>query len=85
MHQAFDAFHLDALLLIESGDYVIARWRTTGVHTGEYLGMAPTGHAIDSETAEIYEFRDGKVARSWSYGDPGTMVRQLTASDATGR
>jgi hypothetical protein len=43
---------------------VIARWRTTGVHTGEYLGMAPTSRAIDTETAEIYEFRDGNVARS---------------------
>ncbi|MFN8026898.1 MAG: ester cyclase [Acidimicrobiia bacterium] len=82
LHAAFDGFRLDALLLIESGNYVIARWRTTGVHTGPYLGIEPTGRPIDSETCEIYEFRDDKVARSWSYGDPGTVFTQLGHTDA---
>jgi predicted ester cyclase len=82
LHAAFDRFRLDALLLIESANYVIARWRTTGVHTGTYLGIEPTGRAIDSETCEIYEFHDGQVTRSWSYGDPGAMFTQLGQTDA---
>jgi predicted ester cyclase len=83
LHAAFDDFRLDAELLLECGDHVVARWRTTGVHTGTYEGIAPTNRRISVETCEIYQFRDGRVACSWSYGDPNELVAQLTRPFAT--
>jgi predicted ester cyclase len=78
---AFDGWHLEADLLLESGDHVVAQWRATGVHTGEFAGIAPTNRHVEVVNCEIYEFRDGKVARSWAYGDPAEMVVQLTAEE----
>jgi len=83
LRAAFDGMRLDADLLLESGDYVVARWRTTGVHTGEFAGIAPTNRHVDVVNCEIYELRDGKVARSWAYGDPADMVSQLTAEEGS--
>lgn len=79
---AFDGLRLDADLLLESDDHVVVTWRTTGVHTGEFAGIAPTNRPVDVVNCEIYEFRDGKVARSWAYGDPAEMVALLTAEEA---
>jgi predicted ester cyclase len=79
LQQAFDGFNLDPVLMLESGNYVVARWRATGTHTGTFQGIAPTQHRIDTESCEIYEFRDGRVARSWAYGDPAEVSAQLTS------
>jgi predicted ester cyclase len=78
---AFAGMRLDAELLLESGAHVVVTWRTTGVHTGDFAGIAPTNRRVEVVNCEIYEFRDGKVARSWAYGDPAEMVAQLTAED----
>lgn len=83
LQTAFEGFRLDPLLLLESGDHVVARWRTTGTHTGSFQGLAPTGRRFETESCEVYVFRDGKVARSWSYGDPSEMTAQLLAGETT--
>ena len=77
---AFTGFSLGEELLFESGRHVCARWLMTGTHTGEYLGIAPTGRSISVEQCEVYEFdadEDGRVTNTWSYGDPLAMFRQL--------
>ena len=78
---AFGGMQLHADLVLEAGDHVVVTWRTTGVHTGEFAGIAPTNRPVEVVNCEIYEFRDGRVARSWAYGDPAEMVVQLTAEE----
>lgn len=79
---AFGGMQLHADLVLEAGDHVVVTWRTTGVHTGEFAGIAPTNRPVEVVNCEIYEFRDGRVARSWAYGDPAEMVVQLTAEES---
>jgi steroid delta-isomerase-like uncharacterized protein len=79
LHRAFREFRLEEELLFGCGDRVVARWRATGVHQGEFAGIAPTGRAISVETCEIYELTDGRVTATWSYGDPLDLARQLGA------
>ncbi len=78
---AFGGMRLHADLVLESGDHVVVTWRTTGVHTGEFAGIPPTNRPVEVVNCEIYEFRDGRVARSWAYGDPAEMVVQLTVEE----
>jgi predicted ester cyclase len=77
LHQAFTGFALAEELLVGGDGHVVARWRTTGTHTGEFQGIAPTGRSISVQTCEIYALRDGAVAATWSYGDPLDLPRQL--------
>ena len=77
LYDAFEGLHLDEDLLFGDERFACARWRLRGLHVGDYMGFAPKGQSIDVETCEIYEFRGGKVARSWTYGDPLELVRQL--------
>jgi predicted ester cyclase len=55
------------------------------VHTGDFAGIAPTNRRVEVVNCEIYEFRAGKVARSWAYGDPAEMVVQLTTAEERAR
>jgi SnoaL-like polyketide cyclase len=78
LNAAFDGLRLDEDLLFGDERFACARWRMRGIHTHDYLGVAPTGRSIDVETCEVYEFADGCVATSWVYGDVlGQLVRQI--------
>ena len=77
LQAAFEGLHLEPLLVLESGDHVVVRWRTTGTHTRPYQGIAPTNRGVETESCDIYEFRDGLVARSWAYADPAEVSDQL--------
>jgi predicted ester cyclase len=38
----------------------------TGTHTGEMMGIPPTGKPIDYVTANIGRVRDGRACEHWS-------------------
>jgi predicted ester cyclase len=74
----FADFHLDTDALIDGGDYVVARWRARGTHTGEFMGLAPTGRAVEVQGATFSEFdADGLVVRDTHYIDLGALLGQL--------
>jgi len=51
--------------IIAEGDKVWIRVKGTGTHTGEYLGLAPTGKKITWEAIDIWRIVDGKVVELW--------------------
>jgi predicted ester cyclase len=77
MHAAFEGFTIGEELLVGCGDHVVARWRVTGTHTGEFASIPPTGRSIDIAQAEIYQFAGDRVIATWNYGDPLALPRQL--------
>lgn len=79
---AFDDVHLDEVLLFGESAFVCARWRMSGTHCGEFIGLAATGRAIDVEQCEVYELGpDGLVSKSWVYGDHGLLYRQISSPE----
>jgi predicted ester cyclase len=80
----FTGFHLDADEIIDGGDRVVARWRARGTHTGDFMGIPPTGREIDIAVCEIYAFADGKVTQTWLYGDPLELPKQLGVAVSLG-
>ena len=66
---AFAGLHLGEDVLFGDERFVCARWRMTGRHVSEYLGLGPTGRSINVETCEIYEIVGDRVVESWVYGD----------------
>lgn len=64
--------------LIASGDKVVARVRTTGTHRGPFMGMPPTGKAIDVQLIDIIRFNDrGQAIEHWGVFDQMSMLQQL--------
>jgi hypothetical protein len=83
LHDAFEGLHLDEDLLFGDERFACARWRLRGLHVKDYLGYAPTGRSIDTQTCEIYQLDGGLVITTWTYGDTGQLFRQIAAGQGT--
>ena len=77
---AFDRLHLHEDLLFGADGYVCARWTLTGIHIGEYGGIAPTHREIAVETCEVYTFTGDKVTECHVYGETMSLFNQLSGS-----
>jgi len=62
--------------MIIENDRVVTRYVSTGVHTGPFIGLAPTGTHIRLGEISIYRLQSSLVAEQWCLTDE-TLVRQL--------
>lgn len=75
---AFPDLRMDSEDVIMSGDKVVARVRVTGTHEGDFMGMPPTGKAIDVQAIDIVRFGDDDLAiEHWGVTDSLKMMQQL--------
>ena len=73
----FPDLNFDIEQVFASGDYVTLRWRATGTHQGEFLGIPATNRRGEIHGCTIREFRDGKSSHEWTYWDTGHMLQQM--------
>ena len=64
--------------LVAEGDKVVAHFRCSGTHSGEWLGVPPT-RARFEDVDEIYIFtvRNGKLSDALGVEDNVSRMRQL--------
>ena len=67
--------------IIAEGDKVAVHWTWTGTHTGEFMGIPPTGRQIAITGTSIHRFADGEFVESWVSYDTLGMMQQLTAEE----
>ena len=60
--KGFPDFHETIEDIIAEGDKVWARITFTGTHTGEFMGIAPTGKKITTEMVDIFRIVNGRLA-----------------------
>ena len=63
--------------LVAEGDKVTARWKSTGTHTGDLLGSAPTGKTVTTSGIAIYRVVAGKIVEAWGESDNLGMLQQI--------
>ena len=63
--------------LIAEGDRVVARVTGTGTHTGELLGIPPTGKRLEMPGIVIYRIESGKIVERWAQHDVFGLMQQL--------
>jgi predicted ester cyclase len=63
--------------IIAEGDKVCVRLKITATHTGEYLGLAPTGKKVIILATQIWSIIDGTVVEGWGVADSLDAYRQL--------
>ena len=51
--------------IIIEDDKAVTRYVSTGVHTGDFRGQAPTGERIVVDEVSIFRFEEGLVKEQW--------------------
>ena len=84
MHiKGFPDFHMAIEDMITEGDNVWVLFKVTGTHTGEFLGLAPTGEKVTFTSVQIYRIVDGKMAECRAVSDSVDFLRQLGVIEYT--
>jgi len=63
--------------MIAEGDMVATRLNWSGTHSGEYMGLPPTGRRVSVSLIGIARVTDGRIAEHWGVTDELHMRRQL--------
>jgi predicted ester cyclase len=82
--EAFPDRQLEVLHQVAEGDLVISHIRTTGTHSGDLMGIAPTGKSIDVRAVNVDQIVDGLIVARWSLIDMMSMLTQIGALPAPG-
>jgi predicted ester cyclase len=81
---AFPDIHITVELTICEGVMVTTRCRVSGTHTGDGLGIGPTGKPVDFEGMTIARVVDGQIREGWNCYDFLTMYQQMGVVAAPG-
>ena len=76
---AFSDLKLTVHDQIAEGDRVVTRWRGTGTHTGDLMGITGTGKQTTVEGVTIDRIKNGKIVESYDYWDALGLLQQLGA------
>ncbi len=82
---SFPDFSMRIVDLVAEGDKVVAHFKCSGTHRGEWLGVAPTGQRFE-DVDEIYIFtvRGGKLSSALGVEDNLSRMRQLGLAPTSG-
>ena len=73
----FPDLHFAVEDVIAEGDQVLTRWTLTGTHTGEFLGVAPTGRRVEVSGMSLDRIENGIIAAGFDGWDALGLLRQL--------
>ena len=76
-YKGFPDLHTTIEDIIAEGDKVWIRVKATGTHTGEFLGLTPTGKKITITSVDIFRIVDGKIVQGWTVNDFLDFYKQL--------
>ena len=74
--------HWEVHEIVAAGDRVMVRWTGHGTHSGEIMGLAPTGRSIKVDALTLLRIEDGKIAENWTLWDTLGMLQQLGVAPA---
>ncbi len=70
--------------MVAEGDKVATRWTMTAIHSGEFMGVPPTGQQITMHGIIIDRFVGGRVVEAWESFDMYGLMTQLGALPSDG-
>ena len=68
---------------IAEGDVVATRWTGRGTHTGELMGVPPTGREVTVAGITYSRIAEGNAREAWIIWDTLAMMQQLGAVPET--
>jgi len=79
LDEAFSEQRWEIHDVIAEDDKVVLRCTHSGVHTGDFFGLPPTGRRFAYRQMHIIRMVDGKGVEHWAVRDDADLMRQLTA------
>ncbi|WP_326686537.1 MULTISPECIES: ester cyclase [unclassified Streptomyces] len=77
VHSAYTDPTFEILDMVAEGDAVTLRWRMRATHTGELMGVPPTGRQISMEAFALFRFTGDRVSERHAVIDRLGLLRQL--------
>jgi len=71
--------------LVAEGDRVVGRWTMRATHTGELMGIPPTGKPVVMGGIDILRIVNGRLAEVWHVEDVLGMMQQIGVVPSPGR
>lgn len=76
-HEGFGEFRFDIHAIVASDDRAAVHATLSGIHRGEWSGIAPTGRSIAVEHMFFFRFEDDRVVEVWELLDREQLRLQL--------
>lgn len=77
-HAAFSDFSMEILRAVEGENEAAIYWRSIGRHTGEFMGVPPTGREVVVSGASFIRFADGRITDEDVIWDPREMLSAMS-------
>lgn len=74
---SFPGYWIEEEDLIAEGDRVMVRGTVRGIHTGDLMGIPPTGTEVAAPLFIVYRIADDKIVEHWMLVDMPALLRQL--------
>ena len=78
---ALSGYRCDIESLLVEENRAVAKVVFSGLHTGEFLGYAPTGRHVQWVGAAFFSEDDNKLRDIWVLGDLETLRSQLSLTE----
>ena len=79
---AFPDLKINVDDVLVDGNKTAIRLTFFGTHTGDGIGIPPTGRHFTSTAMVVVHWQDGKIVEAWNQFDAMGMMRQLQAPAA---
>jgi predicted ester cyclase len=76
---AFEGAQVTIKEQVAEGDLVATRWEGRGRHTGELMGISPTGKDVIISGITICRLKGGKIVEDYTNWDTLGMLQQIGA------
>ena len=80
--EALDDGRIDLQEVLVEGDTAAVRFRLTGKHGGELMGVPASGNSVDVAGQSFIRVRDGKIVERIQAFDTFTLLQQIGAIPA---
>ncbi|KAA9037265.1 ester cyclase [Ginsengibacter hankyongi] len=77
IHKGFSDIRIDIYEQLAENDLVTTRKIIHAKHTGEIMGHAATGKAVEMNVIDIVRLRDGKYVDHWGRNDIMQVIQSL--------
>jgi steroid delta-isomerase-like uncharacterized protein len=63
--------------MFADGENLVKHWQFKGTHTGDFMGIPPTGKMVDIEGCTVAKIVDGKIVEEQDFMDNMSFLKQL--------
>lgn len=79
LRAAFDDLTIVADKVVTDDEHVAVAYTLSGIHNGEFMGVAATGKKVSARGVQIARFEQGQIVERWGSSDELGLLHQIGA------